>query len=241
MGKFGKWLAGGVGWALFGPLGGIVGFGIGAVIETVNDTKTKVAIEGPTTVGDFVASLLVLIAAVIKADGKIMKSELDFVKQYLVRQFGENDAREALHMLRDILERDIPVDDVCYQINYNLDYSSRLTLLQFLFNVSLADGHIHINELRVIEHMADCMGISQNDFRSIKAMYYQDSDSAYKVLGIEKEATNDEIKKAYRRLAVEYHPDKVSYLGEDFQKTANEKFQKLNEAYDKIKKERGIN
>ena len=84
------------------------------------------------------------------------------------------------------------------------------------------------------------MAVRASDFNSIKSMFYSDTHIAYSILGLQPNATNDEIKKAYRKMAVEYHPDKVSYLGEDIQNSAKEKFQKINEAYESLKKERGF-
>jgi DnaJ like chaperone protein len=84
------------------------------------------------------------------------------------------------------------------------------------------------------------MGVSAVDFESVKNMFYRNPDSDYKILGIESSATDDEIKKAYRKMAVKYHPDKVASLGEEYVKGAQEKFQKIQEAYDNLKKLRGI-
>jgi DnaJ like chaperone protein len=185
-------------------------------------------------------SLLVLVAAVMKADGKVVKSELDYVKQFFVRQFGQESAKEALLILKDIIKQDIPVRDICVQISRNMDYSSRLQLVHLLFNVSLADGRIHTSEIELLGKISSAMGIRSTDFLSIKNMFIPETDSSYKILEIEPTSSNDEIKKAYRRMAMKYHPDKVSHLGDDFRKTADEKFKKVNEAYEKIKKERNI-
>jgi DnaJ like chaperone protein len=185
-------------------------------------------------------SLLVLVAAIMKADGKVVKSELDYVKQFFVSQFGPLSANEALRMLRDILKQDIPVRDVCLQISRNMDYSSRLQLLHLLFNISIADGTIHPSELDIIEKISGYLGINSSDLLSIRNMFVPETDSAFKILEIEPTATDEEVKKAYRRMAMKYHPDKVSHLGEEFRKAADEKFKKVNEAYEKIKKERNI-
>ena len=111
MAKFGKWLGGGLGWALGGPIGGIVGFALGAFFdnaENVNQTNQSSG-NKQTQPGDFAISLLVLSAAVMKSDGKAMKSELDFIKNFLIQQFGESDAKELLKVLNDIMKKDIPV------------------------------------------------------------------------------------------------------------------------------------
>jgi len=238
MGKFAKWVAGGLGWAVFGPIGGILGFALGSLLDTQEFIKTKT--YSATTTGSFAMSLLVLVAAVMKADGKVLRSELDYVKKYFVQNFDEESAVEALKMLRDILNQNIPLQAVSVQIKQNLDYASRLQLIHFLMGVSIADGHIHPSEINTIALIANYMGISTKDFESIRSMFVEDTESSYKILEIEKSATDDEIKKAYRKMAVKYHPDKVSHLGDDFQHAAKEKFQKVNQAYEKVKKERNI-
>jgi len=176
----------------------------------------------------------------MKADGKVVKSELDYVKHFFVRQFGQESAKQALLMLKDILKQEIPVRDVCLQIKGNMDYSSRLQLLHLLFNVSLADTTIHTSEIQIIEKIATYLGVASGDFLSIKNMFIPETNSSYKILEIDPSSPNEEVKKAYRSMAMKYHPDKVSHLGEEFRKTADEKFKKVNEAYEKIKKERNI-
>jgi DnaJ like chaperone protein len=241
MGFFGKWLGGGLGFVMGGPIGGLLGFLVGSMIDsTTITTSTYTSHPQRTTQGDFGMSLLVLVAAVMKADGKVVKSELDYVKQFFVRQFGQESAKEALLMLKDIIKQEIPVRDVCVQISRNMDYSSRLQLLHLLFNVSLADSTIHPSEIEIIEKISSYLGVAGGDYTSIKNMFIPETDSSYKILETEPSSTNDEVKKAYRRMAMKYHPDKVSHLGDDFRKTAEEKFKKVNEAYDKIKKERNM-
>ncbi|MFC2104548.1 TerB family tellurite resistance protein [Bacteroidota bacterium] len=239
MGKFGKWIAGGLGFAFFGPIGGILGFALGSLFEAPEFAKTKG--YSVTTTGSFAMTLLVLVAAVMKADGKVLKSELNYVKSYFKQAFGEDSAIEAIKLLHDILNQDIPIHSVGVQIKQNMDYSSRLQLLHMLFGVAKADGQVDISELNTIASIAGYIGISSSDFESIKSMFIEDVNSAYKILEIDQNASDDEVKKAYRKMAVKYHPDKVSHLGEDFQKQAKVKFQKVNEAYVKIKKEREIN
>jgi len=241
MGMFGKWLGGGLGFAMGGPIGGLLGFLVGSVIDsTTGDSEGYTSRPARITQGDFSMSLLVLVAAVMKADGKVVKSELDFAKQFFIRQFGQESAKEALLMLKDIIKQDIPVRDICLQIGRNMDYSSRLQLLHLLFNISLADTTIHPREIELLEKISGAMSIGTNDFLSIKNMFIPETDSSYKILEIEKSSTNEEVKKAYRRMAMRYHPDKVSHLGEEFRKTADDKFKKVNEAYEKIKKERNF-
>lgn len=242
MAKFGKWVGLGLGWALGGPIGGILGLAVGSIFDsgtTVSQGQTR-DIRSKTLRGDYAASLLVLIAAVMKADGRVMKSELDYVKRYFISRFGEDTASEAVVMLRDILKQDIPLRDVTLQLSQRLDYSYRLEMLHFLFGIASADGTVSDEESDVIHRIAGYMSIGDSDFQSIRAMFVSQTDASYKILEIEPTSTDEEVKKAYRRMAMKYHPDKVSHLGDDFKKVANEKFKKVQAAYEQIKKERGI-
>ncbi|PLX19850.1 MAG: molecular chaperone DjlA [Salinivirgaceae bacterium] len=237
MSKFAKWIAGGLGWALFGPIGGIVGFFAGAYLEKGSagtDQRTH------TTTGGYAMTLLVLTAAVMKADGKILKSELNYVKSYFIRAFGPDAAAEALKMLRDILKQEIPLNEVCQQIRENMDYASRLQLMHFLYGIAQSDGHIDISEQNLIDDIGVRIGLSAKDIGSVRSMFIQSTNWAYEVLEISPNASDEDVKKAYRKMAVKHHPDKVSHLGEEFQKKAKEKFQKISEAFDTIKKERNI-
>lgn len=242
MAKFGKWVGLGLGWALGGPIGGILGLAVGSIFDSGTSATTTHPrdIQGRTMRGDYAASLLVLIAAVMKADGRVMKSELDYVKRYFVSRFGEDTASEAVVMLRDILKQEIPLRDVTQQLSQRLDYSYRLEMLHFLFGIASADGSVSEPENNVIQRIAGYMSISDSDFQSIRAMFVSQTDASYKILEIDPTASDEEVKRAYRRMAMKYHPDKVSHLGEDFKNVANEKFKKVQAAYDQIKKERGI-
>jgi DnaJ like chaperone protein len=240
MGRFGKWLGGGLGFAMGGPIGGLFGFLVGSMVDSTTVTTSTYTTGVNTTRGDFGVSLLVLIAAVMKADGKVVKSELEYVKQFFVRQFGHDSAVEATKMLRDLLEQDIPVKDICIQISHNMDYSSRLQLLHLLFNISIADGSVNPAEYSLIENISGALGISSGDFMSIKNMFVPETDSSYKILEVERSSSDEEVKKAYRKMAMKYHPDKVIHLGEEYRKSAEEKFKSVNEAFEKIKKERNM-
>jgi DnaJ like chaperone protein len=240
MKKFSKWIGAGLGWTIGGPIGAVVGFAFGSIVDASNiEQFEKTRID--TTTGDFVVSLLVLIAAVMKADNKIVQSELVYVKQYLLKAFGEEEALEMLRILRDILKQDIPLKEVTSQIKGRMDYPSRLQLIHLIYGIAQADGSINKSEMTVIEQIAFDLGISSADITSVKNMYFRSADWAYSVLEIDSLASTEEIKKAYRQLALKNHPDKVAYLGEDIRKKAQEKFQKISEAYEAIKKEREMN
>ena len=237
--KYGKWIGGGLGWAFGGPIGAILGFAFGSMYDSMQGGKYAVK-PGTTGRGDFSASLLILTAAVMKADGRVTKSELEYVKAFLIRQFGPQAGQEQLLVLREILKQDYSVTDVSQQIARYMDYSSRLQLLHYLFGLSGSDGHTHQKEIDLINTISSYMGIKAADFGSIKAMFVKDINAAYQILEITPDANDEEIKKAYRKMAVKYHPDKVSHLGDDVKQAATEKFQKVQAAYEEIKKQRGI-
>ncbi len=242
MAKFGKWIGLGLGFAMGGPIGMVLGFTVGSLFDSGTDQGTvqSKGVRGQTLRGDYAASLLVLVAAVMKADGRVMKSELEYVRRYFVTRFGEDTASEAVVMLRDILKQEIPLRDVTRQLSERLEYSYRLEMLHFLFGIASADGKVSDSESRVIEKIAGFMSITDSDLHSIRAMFVSETDSSYKILEIEPTASDEEVKKAFRNMAMKYHPDKVGHLGEDFKKVANEKFGKVQLAYDRIRKERGI-
>ncbi len=254
--NYGKWIGGGLGWAIGGPIGALFGFFAGSLfdgggIEVDSRRINPGQYRHQTGVGDFQMSLVILAAAVMKADKSIKKSELEYVKAFFIRQFGVESTKEQMLALRDVLQQEIPVRQVCEQIRFNMQHPLRLQLIHFLFGISQADGHVHADEVREINRIAHYLGISQKDFESIKAMFYggggargkrpTSTVNAYKILEIDKSATDAEVKKAYRKMALKFHPDKVTTLGAEFKRAAKEKFQKVQDAYETIKDLRGFN
>ncbi len=241
MGNYAKWIGGGLGWAFGGPVGALIGFALGSMIGDA-DIKTTALGVGKTTEGDFKMSLLVLMACIMKADGRVDRSELAIVKRFLVSNFGEQGALEAMPILKNLLDQEINETEVSAQIGQNLNYSSKLELLHLLFDIAYADGEVVDSELATIVRIANIFRIDRLDFESIKAPYMKSKDHnwSYKSLEIEPSATDDEIKKAYRKMAMKYHPDKVNDLGEEVKKSATEKFRSINEAYENLKKQRGF-
>lgn len=233
--KYGKWIGGGLGWVLGGPIGAIVGFALMSYLEGEREEGSA-----GTQSGDFTVSLLVLAAAVVRADGKVDVREMNFVREFLMRQTGGRGIDQKMATLEKLVQKSFDVDPVCAQISQNMDSASKLQLLHLLFGISNADGQVHVSEVNVISNISAKLGIPHKDFESIKAMFYKDANASYKILEIDPKASNDELKKAYRDMAKKFHPDKVSHLGEEYQNSAKEKFQKVQEAYETIKKERGI-
>tara|TARA_Y100001970_G_C13918534_1_gene692223 strand:- start:3 stop:698 length:696 start_codon:yes stop_codon:yes gene_type:complete len=224
-----KWLWGGLGWAIGGPIGAIMGYALGSITSQQTYTQTRG--------GDFGAAMLVLFAAVMKADNELKKTELEFVKRFFIENFGTNYTKQRMELFKKILKQDIDIKSVCNQIKIHMDINSKLQLIHVMFGLSKADNNIHKNELSTISNIARLIGLNEKDFNSIKAMFIENTESAYKILGLDSKSNNSEIKLAYRKMAAKFHPDKVAHLGEEFTKVAEEKFKAINDAYQKIKKE----
>ena len=241
MSSWNKWIFGSLGWALGGPIGAIIGFALGAVSEDASITVHQPSSHTPGYLpNDFSAALLVLCAAVMKADQKVMRSELDYVRNFFTRQFGESHTQERMLFFKEVLKQDIQLGAVCQQIRQFVDVPSRIQLIHLLFGIASSDGSVGQEELTVISQISHLIGVSQSDFTSIKAMFVVEVDSSYKILEIERSSNDEDVKKAFRKMAIKYHPDKVHHLGPEYQNVAQEKFKKINEAYERIKKERGM-
>ena len=236
-----KILWSGLGWAMGGPIGAILGY----AFASLSDQPKRRASYGRTTLSrtstkDFMVSLLILLASVMKADEKLLRSELEYVKRFLLNQFNKDDVNNYILIYKEILKQDYSLHQVCMQIQRSMDHPSRLELIHLLFGLSSADGETHFKEIDVIQIIARYLNVSDRDFASIKAMFVKDTKSSYQILGINSSTTNDEVKKAFRKMAKKYHPDKVIHLGKELQESAEEKFVAVNKAYKDIKRERGM-
>lgn len=238
----GKMFGAGLGWAFGGPIGALIGYWLGGQVDgnpAINQ-GAKGGLKSQTRPGDFAVALLVLVAAVMKADGKVVKAELDYVKQFLINSFGRENAQEMLVLLKNLLDQDYYIYEIANQINRHMNSAEKLQLMHVLFGISQADGHVDASEVELIREIGQHLKLSTSDVEAILAIFVKDSNSYYKILEIDPSASDQEIKKAYRSMATRFHPDKVQHLGPDFQKMAEEKFKAINEAYHELKTERGI-
>ncbi len=229
---------------------GILGFIIGGFIDQLQNNKGKSdsaqsdpfqQFRGQSSRFDFQTMLMALSAAVMKADGKVLKAELDYVKIFFTNQFGNKFTPQHLLSLKTYIDSgQIPLQEICSQIRQAMPMEMRVQLLHYLFGIAKSDGNVSVSEMSVIERIASQLGVSAIEFDSVKNMFYRNVDSDYKILGIDSNATDEEVKKAYRKMAVTYHPDKVAQMGEEYQKGAKEKFQTIQDAYEALKKRRGF-
>lgn len=246
MENYKKWLGGGVGWMLGGAIGGLLGFALGSLLdsEEVEEMRSELESESQhSTEANFRLSLLMLSAFVMKADGAVSKTETEFVRKFFIRNFGTEKANTSMRIFNRLDKSNINLQEVCDRVRQLIDYPSRLQLLHFLFGVARADGQVGDSEANVIDNIAQLLGLQQTDFVTIRAMFLKTttiSSNAYQILGVNKNDTDESVKKAYRKLTLQYHPDKVAHQGEAVQRAAKEKFQSITEAYDAIKKERGM-
>lgn len=258
---FGKWIVGALGWAMFGPIGGILGYYFTSKLEQLSEeveTNNENQSWNQGQRNSFLMSLLVLSAAVIKADGRTTTQELNTLKRFFIKNFGANAANDAEEIVKELINKDFNLYEVCVQVRSCMDYSQRLQLYHYLVELGACDGLIQ-REIDVIEVIGTYIGLAKEDIDAIFAQFgrynsnsgsqgsssnnsssYSNSESNYRILGISPSATDDEVKKAYRKMAIKYHPDKVATLGEDVQKAAEEKFKTISQAYEAICKERGI-
>lgn len=252
----GKWIGGVIGWMAGGPLGALAGFVIGSLFDsTVITTNIQTQNNDDPTIGhrnSFLFSMLVIASYIIKADGKIMHSEMEFVRRFLRDNFGEQAMNEGNQILLNLFEQRKRMDavnpnsfkqtiyDCGQQIAANLNYGERLQLLRFLAMIAMSDGNVCVQEIEALREVATAMNLSANDVDSMLNLGSSNLDAAYKVLEIDPSATDDEVKAAYRALAKKHHPDRVATLGDDIHKAAEEKFRQINEAKEQIFKARNI-
>lgn len=254
---------------IFGGFGGaVVGFLIGRLLNLLL-SRPRVS-KSHFQTEDFIKEELLLAAYVAKADNnRLLRSEMTYVQNYLRQRIGDQNLQGAMLVFREYLNRDIQNDVVkaCLELRKYATINEKQVILYFLFGFATANGEFLPEEEQAIRYVASQMGLSSTVYEAIKAMFvgysYQGSygqsqqgnysggsqssyrthnlDDDYKILEISPDATDDEVKKAYRNAAKKHHPDRVSHLGEDVRKAAEEKFAKVNEAYDRIKKARGMN
>ena len=227
-----RWLFAILGYTLFRLPGAIIGFFLGSFFSP---RSIKISNK------DFEINLLALASLVIKADGKVSQKELDFVRAYFVSAYGKNRANEVFKIFnQNFKNKGISLNKISNLFNLGLNYESKLQVIHFLFGIAKADGSISQQEINKLLEFSNLFKLSYADFLSIKAMFIKEVDNDYKILEVGKSASDEEIKKSYRSLAKKHHPDKVQHLGEAYVNAAQDKFQKIQKAYQNIKVKRGF-
>ena len=233
-----KWVLVLLGYTFFRFPGALIGYFLGSLIDSASSKKNSIR---KISSQDFELNLLALASLVIKADGRVSQVELDYVRSYFVSAYGKNRANATFKIFNDnINKKEVSSISIGRLFNTVLKYESRLQVIHFLFGIAKADGNVSSAELQKLLEFSNLLKLSTADFESIKAMFIDQVGGAYKILEIDKSASIQKIKKAYRDLAKKHHPDKVQHLGAAYVKAAQEKFQKIQKAYQRIKTERGF-
>jgi DnaJ like chaperone protein len=174
---------------------------------------------------------------------------MELVRQMLRQNFGASAVQQGNEILNRLFEEQKregwqqfkhTVSECCSQINRQMDYSQRLQLLNYLVMVAKADGSVPQSEITALKEAAQWMGLNTSEVDQMLHLGRETLEDAYKVLGVSPNVSDDELKKVYRKLALQHHPDKVAALGDDVRKAAEKKFQEINAAKDRIWKARGL-
>lgn len=240
-----KWIAALLGFMFYGFRGAILGFIIGSLVDSLTSTSRggfRVFTQEPkVSPGDFELHLLSLSAIVIKSDGKVSQQEMNYVRSYFVQSYGKERANAIFRTFNEVVKkRELSEARIAQYLADRTQYAARLQIVHFLFSIANADGHVSQAEANKIKEIARYLRLGVKDFDSIMAMFFKSSDNAYKILEIESTASDAEVKKAFRTMAKKYHPDKIQNMDEAYIKGAEEKFRKVQEAYEQIQRERGF-
>lgn len=268
-----KWFGGFLGLLSGGPLGALAGFVLGVLFDVVSDdslqltdgdsidtngggsyrnnsSNTTRAQQG--TRNGFLFSLLTLASYIIKADGKIMHSEMEAMRQFLRTNFGEIAVAQGEQVMLRLFERQKQMDaeqpgayrqtiyECCAQLRAVLTQAQRLQLLSLLAMLAKADGNVAAEEINALREIVQQLGLSEAELNSMLNLGSTTLKDAYAVLEISESATDDEVKAAYKEMVKKHHPDRVASLGEDVRLAAEKKMREINQARDLIYKARGM-
>ena len=229
-----KWLAAILGYSFLRFPGAIIGFFIGSFIELLSKNSFNVRTGSYSIKPEkFELNLLALSAMIIKADGKIEQKELSFVRNFFIAQYGKNRADSIFKTFNKEIKKEVQrLDEITRLFVQQTRYETRLQILHFLFGIANADGSVSDSELQKLSQIASGLSLNLPDFESIKAMFIKNTDNAYKILEVEPNASQDEIKTAYRNMVKKYHPDKIRSDNTAMIKGAEEKFREVQRAYE---------
>lgn len=236
--KYEKWLGAGLGWAVGGPVGGLLGFFAGKLIEQGNGDNANSITQGLT---EFEINLAVLASHLIKIDGRISLVEVTFVTDFLNTHFDSNYTARRTQMVNHCMQKEYDLSAACDQIRINTPYATRVQVIHFLFDVALCDGDLNERENYFIFRIAGYLNVNDVEFKRIKTERTAQvvaQVSVYEVLGVQRSAGMEEIRNAYRKLVLKYHPDRNKTATEQEKKELSIRFQRIHEAYEQIKKDR---
>ena len=237
---FGRLFAGaGIGFLVGGPIGAILGAALaGGLGDDLFGYDGKADREKVI----FISNLTVLLTLVAKADDSISPEEARAIANFFKEQlhFEEEQLADIRRIMKETVRQNPDPRTVAAEFANIATREERLALLRLIYMVAGADGPVNQREERVIELISAGLGIGRNNRNSISSEFGNGKPDPYTVLGVKSNASDTEVKRAYRSMAKQYHPDRVSHLGEEFAHLAHEKFAQINKAYEDIRRERGL-
>lgn len=249
MSIMGKLLGGAIGFAMGGPIGAVAGAVFGHAVFDANPVNmaapSRLSYGESSQITFFVAAFSML-AKVARADGQVSRQEMDAVRQFMTHDLNLSPENQniALNIFHTALESPEPFENFASQFygQFHVQPQMLELMIDILLRVSASDGSISSSEERMIQAAASIFGFSSAQYAAMRSRYARDVNKFYAVLGCTPNDSDDQIKRQYRKMVSEYHPDKIMSKGlpDEFVKFANDKFNQIQEAYDAIKKERNI-
>jgi len=251
---FGKIALGSLGMMFGGPLGAVLGAALGHhLIDKQQAAAERQFRQIPGPAFDAMAAqqaayfvcILSMLGKIAKADGVVTQDELAVVDRFIrsLRVSGDEKAF-ARRVFNEAKSSSYTLEDFASQF-YQMSKAQPAVLLSFLdvlFQVAAADGVLHPAEEQALNTVKDIFRLSDTQFDSIRARYFQDDDKYYHMLNCTPQSTDEEIKKSYKKLVKEFHPDTIIAKGlpDEFIEFATRRFQEIQEAYGQIRKTRGF-
>ncbi len=253
MGWLGKVVGGTIGFAIGGPIGAIAGAAFGHTLDKKEEryltggatTRAQLSNNEEAQLTFFIAAFSML-AKIAKADGQVSENEINSVEGFMENDLNLDQESKitARNIFREAVNSNEQFDAFAQQFYNVFRNQPRLIelMMDVLLRVSAADGTISSNEEILLLKAVKIFNISNSAYTNYKKRYVKVTNKYYALLNCDENASNEEIKKQYRKLVTEYHPDKIESKGlpEEFTKFANDKFIQIQEAYDYVKKERRI-
>ena len=250
MGWMGKLVGGTLGFALGGPLGAVAGAVFGHAFDKNQQMEgggrlSYLSSHEQANMTFFVA-VFSMLAKVARADGHVSRAEIDTIERFMAEdlRLSPQSRNAAVGIFQTALDSPQTFEDFAGQFYEQFRYQPQILefMLDILFRLSTADGRLTEEGESMIQSAARIFGVGEERYRRIRKSYASDVESYYAVLGVARDDSAEEIKRAYRRLVQEYHPDKIAAKGlpEEFTRFAQDKFREIQEAYENVKSDKGI-